>query len=157
MVALSPSQHATVKRLFLNVLSGDDRFLSCNRAALQEQQIPQRFLIERGWAIRGNKMTFTLSMDKARQFLQELQATNGPVPGPVAAAAPVPSEAGKAALPEVVARVKAAIQREEKVGLFRSSSFTLCLTLRSASRRVVVSLCVPLLCGRVWAHDVAGR
>jgi hypothetical protein len=144
VVALSPVQHMTVKRLFLNVLSGDEQFLACNRATLKELGVPERFLIERGWAIRGNKLQFTQTLDKARLHLRELLPA-----GERAEAA-----TGAPVTHEVVERVAAAIAREEKV---RIRPFTFAShVFGAASRRVVVSLRLPLLGGRVWTHDEAG-
>ena len=137
VVALSPLQHMTMKRLFLNVLSGDPQFLTCNRAALKELGVPERFLIERGWAIRGAKLHFTQSQDRARSHLQEL------LPVAEAACAASVQLSPSASSPELMERIKAAMAREEKVCSSCLLSF-MSQKNQSASWLVVVSVRVPL-------------
>lgn len=104
---LSKDQFVLVKRMVLNVLSGNERFLSVNRAALGKG-FPERFLIERGWVIRGTKLTFNGTQEQMRTYLDELQGVE------LAPAGESSVGQEEAASPRLMKRLAEAIAREEK-------------------------------------------
>ena len=109
VVSFSPSQLRTVRRLCLNALSNHESLLSCSRAALKSEGVPERFLIERGWAIRGDRLAFVGSEKQARSSLDELLQ-------PLAPSVSSFSSTNTVASAETVARVKSAVLKEEQRG-----------------------------------------
>jgi hypothetical protein len=108
-VTLTKDQFVLVKRMFLNVLSGQGRFLSCNRVALKG--FPERFLIERQWVIRGPKLCFSGTQESAREVLDELQGAFDASSSSVVnenSSSPVLSS------PRVMKELEKAVQREEQ-------------------------------------------
>lgn len=120
VVTLSRAQVRTLERMLLNVLSGQERFRAVERSA---HGLPERFLVERGWAIRGKKMVFTGADDQARAWLAELSV-------PFAAGGDRKSHVPVVASEELIARVRGALVREEvRPGVF---SFPCCLRFGAA-------------------------
>ena len=109
MVSLSKDQFMLVKRLFLNVLSGNEKFFSCNRSALKESNFPERFLIERAWVIRGAKLCFTGTREEGRKFLDELQSVDVSF-----SAAREAVDEQTPASPRLMRKLMDAIEREER-------------------------------------------
>merc|ERR1712137_173374 len=70
-VTFSTSQVLLLKRLFLNVLSGNPAYKTANRKVIKDAGV-ERFLIERKWCIRGDTMVFEGSDAEAGSFLEAL-------------------------------------------------------------------------------------
>ena len=71
-VALSSASLVTLKRIYLNLLSGREECRSFRRHAVKELGVPDRFLVERRWALRGERYEYQGSAEEARKDLDEL-------------------------------------------------------------------------------------
>ena len=110
-ITLSSSAVVTLKRVFLNLLSGRPEWTRCQRAFLKSEQVPERFLIERKWAIRGEYLEWQGSESQARTYLEELMAGSRPSKKHLSSTSP--STAGEVS-PDLMQRIVEAIEREEK-------------------------------------------
>lgn len=80
-VTLSGKCVFQLKRIHLNILSNDKSFKSLNRSSSTYKNVIQdaeKWLLERGWVLKGSKINFEGSNDVARNTLFELCAS---VPG----------------------------------------------------------------------------
>lgn len=109
-VSLSGEGVFTLKRVFLNVLSGRPEFLRLNREHLSAKHIPERFLVERKWSKRGDVLEWTGSEEEARQYLEEL------IEGSEIGRRPTDENSAKPTTDdrELLERIEAVLRKEEQ-------------------------------------------